>query len=136
MLRAGRLGYNRATSAIMNKGIVSNPELLLSYPKVLISQGPVPSVDYASALVNVEGNIQFNWTDNSGTGTAKENDLMVASFRESKTIVYTFSDAIREKGTGVLNIKPNEGFAETWLGFLSADEKNAADSVHAGSISL
>ncbi|HEY5407122.1 MAG TPA: DUF6266 family protein [Ginsengibacter sp.] len=127
-----------ATTTIKNKAIVSNPELLLSYPKVLISQGPVPSVDYASALVNVEGDIQFNWTDNSDTGTAKENDtaIMVAYFPEHKQVVYAFSDATRKTGTAVLTIKPNQGVAETWLGFLSADEKNAADSVYAGSISL
>src|ERR1700690_239126 len=88
-------GYNRATGAIMNKAIVSNPEIMLSYPKVLISQGPVPSVDYASALVNAGGNIEFTWTDNSGTGTAKETDtaILVAFFRESKEVVFEFSEA-------------------------------------------
>src|SRR5664279_2278438 len=60
-------GYNRATGAIMNKAIVNNPEVILSYPKVLISQGPIPPVEYASALVNAGGDIVFNWTDNSGT---------------------------------------------------------------------
>lgn len=131
-------GYNRATGVIMNKAIVSNPEVILSYPKVLISQGPIPSVDYASALVNAEGNIQFNWTDNSGTGTAKENDtaIMVAYFRESKEVVYTFSVTTRKKGTGVLTINGKQGAAETWLGFLSADEKNAADSIYTGSTIL
>ena len=131
-------GYNRATSAIMNKAVVSNPEVILSYPKVLISQGPIPPVDYASALVNAAGNIQFNWTDNTGTRTAKENDtaILVAYFRESKEVVYAFSEATRKSGTATLEINSKQGTAETWVGFLSADEKNAADSIYAGSIIL
>ena len=131
-------GYNRATGAIMNKAIISNPEVMLSYPRVLISQGPIPPVDYASALVNAEGNIQFNWTDNSSIGTAKENDtaIMVAYFPESKMVVYAFSKATRKKCIGVLTTSGNQGTAETWLGFLSADEKNAADSVYTGAVYL
>ena len=131
-------GYNRATSAIMNKAIVNNPEVILSYPKVLISQGPIPSVEYASALVNAAGNIQFTWTDNAGTGTAKENDtaIMVAYFPATKEAVYKFSDATRKDLTAVLEIGLQKGTAETWVGFLSTDEKNAADSMYAGSIIL
>ena len=131
-------GYNRATSAILNRAIVSNPGIMLSYPKVLISQGPVPPVEYASALVDGEGNIVFTWTDNSGTGTAKENDtaIMVAYFPETKEAVYTFSNATRKDVTAVLETGLKKGAAETWLGFLSADEKNAADSVYAGNVVL
>ena len=131
-------GYNRATSAIMNRAIVSDPGIMLSYPKVLISQGPIPSVEYASALVNAAGNIQFTWTDNTGTGTAKENDtaIMVAYFPETKEAVYKFSTATRKDLTAVLEINLQKGASETWIGFLSADEKNAADSLYSGSVIL
>jgi Family of unknown function (DUF6266) len=131
-------GYNRATSAVMNRAIISDPGIMLSYPRVLISQGPVPSVDYASALVNGNGDIAFSWTDNTGTGTAKENDtaIMVAYFTETKEAVYKFSNATRKDLTAVLETGLQKGTAETWIGFLSADEKNAADSVYAGRIIL
>src|SRR5665213_4039020 len=68
-------GYNRVTSSIMNLAIVNNPSIAIAWQKVLISKGPIAPVDYASALVNEEGNIVFTWTDNSGDGTAKKNDL-------------------------------------------------------------
>ena len=131
-------GYNRVTSAIMNLAIVSNSETALVYAKVLISKGPLPSVDYASALVNEEGNILFTWTDNTGTGTAKENDtaILVAFFPGSKQAVYKFSEATRKDGKAVLEMDSIKGAAETWIGFLSADEKNAANSTYAGSILL
>jgi len=131
-------GYNRATSAIMNLAIVSNSETALIFPKVLISKGPIPSVDYASALVNEGGDILFTWIDNTGTGTAKENDkaIMVAYFPESKEAVYQFSDATRNDGHALLEMDSKRGAVVTWIGFLSADEKNAANSVYAGSIKL
>src|SRR5665213_1343397 len=67
-------GYNRVTGSIMNLAIVNNPSIAIAWQKVLISKGPIAPVEYASALVNAEGNIVFTWTDNSGEGTAKRND--------------------------------------------------------------
>jgi hypothetical protein len=131
-------GYNRATSAIMNRAIVKDPVPALSYPLVLVSMGLLPAAVYASALVNEDGNIVFSWTDNTGTGTAKEDDkvLMVAYFPESKEAVYKISDAIRKDAKAILQMNSKKGIAETWMGFVSADETNAADSVYTGSVSL
>ena len=129
-------GYNRATSATMNLAIVSHPETAIAWPKVLISKGPVASVDVASASINEAGNIVFTWTDNTGTGTAKGNDkaILVAYFPESKEAVYQFSDATRNAGWAILEMNSKKGVMETWLGFLSADEKNAANSVYTGKL--
>jgi hypothetical protein len=38
------------TSAIMNLSIVSQPETAIAWPKVLISKGPVASVDVAKPV--------------------------------------------------------------------------------------
>ncbi len=131
-------GYNRATSAIMNRAIVKEPEVSLQYPLILISMGMLPGAVYASALANDDGNIIFSWADNTGVGTAKENDrvLLVAYFPESKEAVYTISDAIRKDGNAVLQTDLKKGAAETWIGFVSADETLAADSVYTGRIVL
>lgn len=131
-------GYNRATSAIMNRAIVKEPEVSLSYPLILVSMGMLPGAVYASALATGEGNIVFSWHDNTGIGTAKEDDrvLLVAYFPESKEVVYTISDAIRKDGTAVLQMDVKKGAAETWIGFVSADETLAADSVYTGRIIL
>ena len=53
-------GYNRATSAIMNRAIVKEPEVSLVYPLILISMGMLPGAVYASALVSDDGNIIFS----------------------------------------------------------------------------
>jgi hypothetical protein len=131
-------GYNRATSAIMNRAIMQNPEPSLSYTQVLISMGMLPGAVYASALANEDGNIVFSWVDNTGIGTAKGEDkvLMVAYFPETKEAIYTISHAIRKDGNAVLQMNLKKGTAQTWMGFISADETNAADSVYTGSLNL
>jgi len=131
-------GYNRVTGSIMNLAIIKDPVIAIAWPKVLVSKGPIAPVDYASALVNDEGNIVFTWTDNSGDGTAKRNDraVMVAYFPESKVAVYAFSDAERKNETAVLILESQSGDVQTWLGFLSADETNAANSVYTGELMI
>ena len=71
-------GFNRATSAIMHLAITgAYPDTAIAYPQVLISKGPLPGAVNANAAMNNEGHIVFNWEDNTGTGTAKENDKVV-----------------------------------------------------------
>jgi hypothetical protein len=129
-------GYNRVTSAIMNLAIVTNPVVAIAWPKVLISKGPVAPVDYAAASVNAEGNISFTWTNNAGDGTAKKDDraILVAWFPESQQAVFSFSEAERKDEMAILETGTLQGVAKTWLGFLSADETNAANSVYTGEI--
>lgn len=131
-------GYNRVTGSVMNLAIVTNPVVAIAWPKVLISKGPVAPVDYASSSVNDEGNIAFTWTDNSGDGTAKKNDraILVAYFPETKQVVFSFSDAERKDGTALLQTGFAKGTAQTWLGFLSADETNAANSIYTGELMI
>jgi hypothetical protein len=95
-------------------------------------------VDAASADVNEDGNIIFGWVDNAGTGTAKENDtvILVAYFPEQKEAVFQFSEAKRIHGYALLEIGSKKGVSETWLGFLSADGKNAANSVYTVRVTL
>jgi hypothetical protein len=135
---ATNTGYNRATSAIMNQAIIQEPAPALFYPLVLVSSGMLPGAVYASALVNEDGNIVFSWTNNTGTGTAKKDDkaLLVAYFPESKQAIYEISSSTRKDGNAVLQMNSMKGIAETWIGFISIDETNAADSVYTGSVGL
>jgi Family of unknown function (DUF6266) len=135
---ATNTGYNRATSAIMNRAIIQNPEPSLAYPLVLISMGLLPGAVNAAAVANVDGNIAFSWTNNSNTGTAKEDNkvLIVAYFPGTKKAVFNISNATREDGNVVLQMQAAKGIAETWIGFVSADGSIAADSVYTGSVQL
>ena len=131
-------GYNRATSAIMHLAIIgAYPDTAIAYSQVLISKGPLPGATNASAMLNREGNISFNWEDNTGTGTAKENDkvIVVAYFPSEKKAIFNTGIALRKDGQAILNTQQMQGVAaETWIGFLSHDEKDASDSVYSGQV--
>lgn len=131
-------GYNRVTSSIMNLALITIPETRIAWNKVLISKGELAPVEFAAVAVNEEGNIQFTWTNNSGTGTAKDIDtaVLVAFFPESKEVVFELSKSRRSDGSAILKMNGKEGKAETWLGFLSADGKNAANSVYTGNMAM
>ena len=131
-------GYNRATSAIMHLAIIGvYPDTAIAYPQVLISKGPLPGAQNASATMNSEGHIVFNWEDNTGTGTAKENDkvIVVAYFPSEKKAIFNTGIALRKDGEAILQIPYMQGTAaETWIGFLSNDEKDASDSMYGGKV--
>lgn len=133
-------GFNRATSAIMNLAIVgSYPDTAIDYAQVLISRGPLPGAKNALSAVNGEGNILFSWEDNSETGSAKANDkvILVAYFPLTKTSIFTIGTALRKDGQAVLETSNMSGeIAETFMGFLSNDEKDAGDSVWSGRVEL
>ena len=133
-------GYNRATSAIMNLAITGTyPDTVISYPRVLISKGPLPCAENAEVAVDTEGNMLFAWTDNTGMGTAKANDkvILVAYFPELKQAITSIGSATRNAGQALLETSMRTDYAaETWIGFLSNDEKSAADSVYTGTVGL
>lgn len=132
----GGTGYNRATSAIMNLAITGNfPDTRLNYLNVLISKGPLPPPEKAAISIIDEENILFQWEDNTGNGTAKSDDkvIMVAYFPDLKKAVFSIGNGTRGDGHSSLNTYAMNGFAaETWLGFLSSDEKNASCSSYSG----
>lgn len=140
-------GHSRATSAIMNLAITGTyPHISISYRDVLISRGQLPAVESATAMVNEEGNTVFTWTGNSEMGTAKPSDkvILVAYFPETRQqgcdkrqVSFSIGEATRAEGTAVLETKMIKGpTVETWIGFLSKDEKNASDSLYCGRIDL
>jgi Family of unknown function (DUF6266) len=89
--------------------------------------------------LDAAGNIQFTWSDNSGTGTAKKNDkaVLVAYFPSTQEVLFSFDTGTRETGATTLDTRSMKGQpAGTWIGFLSNDEKGAANSVYMGSVIL
>ena len=118
----------------MNLVIVGNyPDTDIAYTQVLISRGPLSPTAKASASVASLGNIAFSWTDKSGNGTAKADDLsiLVAYFPELKLAVYIIGGAYRADGNAPLNTSYLKNCKdETWMGFLSNNEKDASSSAY------
>jgi hypothetical protein len=62
---------------------------------------------------------------------------LVAYFSTTKSALFSIGTAVRKDGQAILKAPNMQGeTAETWIGFLSADEKDAACSVYTGAISL
>ena len=102
----------------------------------MISKGNLPPALNAAAAATDTGNIQFTRADNTGTGTSKKNDkaILVAYFPATNEVVYSFGAGTRASGNAVLETVNWKGqAAETWMGYLSDDEKDAACSVYTGS---
>ncbi len=75
----------------MSRAIVgSYPDTFLSYPKILVSQGPLPVAENAVATLQADDIILFTWADNSNTGIAQPNDkvILVAYFPQGGNIIY------------------------------------------------
>jgi hypothetical protein len=133
-------GFNRATSAIMNLAITgTHPDTAIDYPQVLISQGPLPPAKNPMTAVSTDGTILFSWEDNTGTGTAKPGDkvVLVAYFPATKSALFRIGAAVRKDGQAILEAYSMQGeTAQTWIGFISSDEKDAADSVYCGKVMI
>jgi hypothetical protein len=136
--RHGGTGYNRAVSALMSRALTGvYPDIALSYAQVLISKGRLPGPQNAKAVKKANNTIQFTFADNSTTGIAAPDDtvILVAYAPTLQQAIFTVQGGFRKDKKAVLNVAALKGQAvETWIGFLSAEEKDASDSVWAGKV--
>ena len=132
-------GYNRATSALMSRALTgAYPDMALSYPLVLVSKGRLPGAASARATVK-NGVLHFSFADNSTDGIAGAGDsvILVAYCPDEQQAVFTLYGGFRKDKKAVLNVAAFKGHAvETWIGFLSADEEDASDSVWVGRLKV
>jgi len=130
-------GYNRATSTLMSRALTGiYPNIQLNYQQVLISRGRLPGAQDAKATIK-KGVIQFSFVDNStdGIAAADDNVVLVAYVPDLQQAIFTLYSGFRKDRKASLNVSAFKGHAvETWIGFLSADEKDASDSVWAGRV--
>lgn len=133
-------GYNKATSALLKKAITGTyPHTSIAWPQVLISEGGMPSPIDGEAKMDEDGNIVFTWSNSAGTGTAKDNDkaVLVAYCPITNKAVFNLTECCRADGRALLNAQSLNGNSlETWIGFISADGKDAANSIYTGVIDI
>lgn len=132
-------GYNKATSALMRKAICgSYPDISLAWPEVLISEGGMPPLVGAEAAVDAMGDIECTWTSNAGIGSAKESDqvVMAAFFPSLQQVVFELSDRTRGDESARMKVHGLHGEVHTWLGLISEDGRDAADSVYTGMLTI
>jgi len=116
------------------------PDYEIDPGKVLVSRGALTPVTdtFVSAAGDREVNLQ--WDDNSGKGTAKATDkALIAIVNLSKAAAITDAEgALRPDSTKTITV-PAEWTgdeAHVYMGFISEDGKEIANSVYLGAVTI
>ena len=136
----GQSPFNAAMSYTVNNAIIGAfPDYEIDASKVFISRGPLTPAQNGAAIV-VSGNLAFSWDDNSGINCAKPTDkALIAVLNFDKGLAVTISEGA-ERATGTQTIVLPADWAgdevQAYLGFISDDRRNVANSVYLGSIDI
>ena len=128
--------FNKAFSYNIKNAITGvAPNLAIDYTMALISRGDLPNADSPAVTSPSAGLLQFTWNDNSGKGNAKATDkAFVAVYSEELgNWDYRLDIATRSQGKCEMIMMnfPNKS-VQTFMGFISADGKDASDSLYTG----
>jgi hypothetical protein len=132
--------FNAAMSYVLANAVIGNyPDYEIDASKVLVSRGALTPAANGSAVV-AGGNITFSWDDNSGVNSAKQTDkaLIAILNLEKGEAITDAAGAERTTGTQtvVLPADWSGNSVEVYLGFISEDGKEVANSVYLGNISV
>jgi hypothetical protein len=115
------------------------PDYEIDASKVLVSRGSLASAANASAVA-AGGSIEFSWDDNSGVGSAKQTDkALIAIVNSAKGEAVTdTAGAERTAGTQTVALPADWAGDEVqvYLGFISEDNKEVANSVYLGAVEV
>jgi hypothetical protein len=115
------------------------PDYEIDASKILVSRGSLATAANATAAV-AGGSIEFSWDDNSGVGSAKQTDkALIAIVNPAKGEAITdTAGAERQEGTQTVALPADWAGDEVqvYLGFISEDNKEVANSVYLGSIAV
>jgi len=115
------------------------PDYSIDPSKVLISRGNLQSASNAAATAE-SGNLKLEWDDNSGVGSAKQTDkalIAVLNLEKGEAITETAGkERTAETQTVILPADWSGDEVQAYLGFVSEDGKEIANSVYLGAINL
>ena len=125
--------------AIANAITGTYPNYAIDPSKVLISRGSLAPAANASASL-ASSAITFDWDDNSGTSASKQTDkaLLVVVNPAKSEAVFDVAGAERSEGTQSVTL-PAAWVGETveaYIGFISDDGREVANSMYLGSITV
>jgi len=128
---------NQAMSYHMKNAVeYVDPDFVMLYNKVLISKGDLLGVQNPVVTASGGNGLKYDWINNSGQGEAKPNDQLVVVVYEplSAQFYYVFNPGKRLDTTA--NVVLPSFFTglevQSWITFVSADEKAYATSVYMG----
>jgi len=133
--------FNNAMSYNLNNAITgAYPSFTIDYANALVSRGNLtgaldPAVSSPSA-----GSVEFTWDNNTGSGNAEGTDkALLVVFNPSKNqAVYETEGAARNVTSDTLTVPTDFSgdTVETFIGFVSEDGKEIANSIYIGSVTV
>ena len=132
--------FNAAMSYNLNNAITgSSPNFTIDYANALVSRGGL--VGAANAAVSSSGGlVEFTWDDNTGSGNAQATDkaLLVVYNPAKDESIYDSAGAVRSATSQNLGMPASYvgDDVEAFIGFLSEDGKEVANSVYIGSVTV
>lgn len=132
--------FNAAMSYTLANAISGDyPDYELNFASALISRGSLTSATNGAATA-AGGSVTVTWDDNTGIGTAKATDkALIAVLNADKGEAVTVSAGeARSTATQTVSV-PADWMGEevqVYLGFISADAKEVANSVYLGSVTV
>ena len=128
--------FNKAFSYNIKNAITGvAPNLAIDYGMVLISRGDLPNAESPAVSSPSTGLLQFTWTNNSGKGNAKATDkAFVAVYSgELGSWEYRMDIATRSQEKCEMVMMNFHGRpVQTFIGFITADGKDASESLYTG----
>ena len=132
----GQTAFNAAMSYHLSNAISGEyPNYELDFTKALVSCGSLVTAEKVEATL-VDGRVTFTWIDNSGIGNASPTDRampLVFNSTRNEAVYIKAGDARAEEST-YLNLPSHwlDDEIQIYLGFISDDGLNVANSVYLG----
>ena len=137
----GQSPFNAAMSYTIANAITgSYPHYAIDPSKVLISRGSLSPALNAVAVPSAGGSISFDWDDNSGSSAAMATDkVLLAVINPAKDeAVFDTCGTTRADTSMSVNLPLNwiGAVVHVYLGIISQDSKEAANSVYLGALTV
>lgn len=133
-----RSRFNLATGYNLIHAVIDVPGggFALDYTKVLISKGRLRGMEGGTVVAQPARVLELNWIDNSGQGSAADDDLVVAVVYSATQELFQIFDpaALRNEATVQLTVPAYFSGDEVhvWGTMISADRKVKAISSYMG----
>ena len=132
--------FNAAMSYNLNNAITgSYPNFTIDYANALVSRGGLTGA-FNAAVSSSGGLVEFTWDDNTGSGNAQATDkaLLVVYNPAKDESIYDSAGAVRSSTSQNLGMPASYvgDDVEAFIGFLSEDGKEVANSVYIGSVTV
>lgn len=134
--------FNSATSYNLKKAVTGTaPDVEIDFAALMVSRGTLMPAQGATAVSDAAGEVTFTWEDNSGIGNAAPEDeaFFLLYNPDRELALYNIGDGItRADSTFTMTVPAaySGESVEAYIGFLSSEGDESADSQYLGPVSI